>query len=38
MDVFDTHKSQLAQLVNKEFAPATIKRYETTRRHLKKFS
>jgi len=35
VEVFKQHNKELAQLVNKEYAPATLKRYETALRHLR---
>ncbi len=37
MDVFKDHNKQLAALVEKEYAPATIKRYDTAFRHVSNF-
>lgn len=37
IEVFNQHNNQLGELVNKEYAPATIKRYATALRHLINF-
>lgn len=37
IDVFKDHNKQLAALVEKEYAPATIKRYDTALRHVDNF-
>ncbi len=37
LEVFQHHNDQLAALVNTEFAPATIKRYDTTLEHTRSF-
>ncbi len=37
MEIFDQHNKQMAQLVNKEFSPPTLERYETSYRHTQSF-
>ena len=37
MEIFDQHNKQMAQLVNKEFSPLTMERYETSYRHTQSF-
>lgn len=37
IEVFNQHNKQLTELSGKEYAPATVKRYETAFRHLKCF-
>ena len=37
MEIFDQHNKQMAQLVNKEFSPLTLERYETSFRHTQSF-
>ncbi|MEO6000800.1 MAG: site-specific integrase [Chitinophagaceae bacterium] len=37
VDVFKNHNQQLAALVEKEYAPATVKRYDTALRHVRNF-
>ena len=37
LEVFDDHNRKCAELVGKDFAPATVKRYETTRSHLAEY-
>ena len=37
IEVFNQHNSQLEELVNKEYASATVKRYATALRHLVNF-
>lgn len=37
MDVFKDHNKQLAALLEKEYAPANIKRHDTAYRHVNSF-
>ena len=37
LEIFAQHNKQLSALVNTEFAPATLKRYDTTLEHVKAF-
>src|ERR1044071_8617932 len=37
MDVFANHNAQMKALINKEFAPLTMERYETSFRHTQAF-
>jgi integrase len=37
MDVFAQHNQRIKELVNKEFSPLTLERYETSFRHTKAF-
>lgn len=37
VDVFKEHNRKVAALVNQEFAPATVTRYETTLKHVQDF-
>ncbi len=37
IEIFEKHNQQLQQLVNKEFAPCTLKRYETSKCHTISF-
>ncbi len=37
LEIFKQHNKQLSALVNTEFAPATIKRYDTTYEHVRAF-
>lgn len=37
MDVFANHNAQMKVLINKEFAPLTMERYETSFRHTQSF-
>jgi site-specific recombinase XerD len=37
MEIFDHHNKQMAQLVNSEFSPLTMERYETSFRHTQSF-
>lgn len=37
LEIFQQHNDQLAALENKEFAPATVKRYDTTLEHTRSF-
>ncbi len=37
MQVFEHHNQQMKELVNKEFAPRTLERYETSLRHTQAF-
>jgi hypothetical protein len=37
MEIFEQHNKQMTALVNKEFAPLTLERYETSKRHTESF-
>lgn len=37
MEIFQQHNDQLAALIGKEFSPATLERYNTSRDHTKAF-
>ena len=37
LEVFDDYNKKCHELVGKDFAPATVKRYETTRSHLEEY-
>ena len=37
VDVFKTHNNQIKKLIGKEYAPNTLKRYETTLNHIRLF-
>lgn len=37
VELFQEHNDKCRQLINKDFAPATVTRYETTLKHLKGF-
>lgn len=37
LEVFDYHKKQMRELVDSDFAPGTMERYETARSHTKDF-
>lgn len=37
MEIFDQHNKQMSALVNREFSPLTLERYETSKRHTEAF-
>ena len=37
LEVFGEHNRQMAALVDKDYSPATVKRYETTLEHVRSF-
>ncbi len=37
MEIFEQHNKQMKALVNREFSPLTLERYETSKRHTEAF-
>lgn len=37
LEIFQEHNNQMARLVDKEYSPATLTRYDTTLEHVRKF-
>jgi site-specific recombinase XerD len=37
MEIFEQHNKQMSALVNREFSPLTLERYETSKRHTEAF-
>ena len=37
MEIFEQHNKQMSALVNKEFSPLTLERYETPKKHTESF-